>query len=126
MTGKDWRKEPYLKFNVEYGWSTDEVEVELHTNGFAIVTKKTTAMLPEEEAKKYIEKVRQMDLSQIQKKVGLERARDATHVDLKLGLKGEEEEKKLYWDQGLEPLTEELDELIDEIIEKTRPKEEKK
>ena len=123
MTGKDWRKEPYLKFNVEYGWSTDEVGVELHANGFAIVTKKTTALIPEEEARKHIERVRQMDFSRLQEKVGFERARDATHVDLRLGLIGQEPEKKLYWDYGIEPLTKELDELIDELIEKTRPKE---
>ncbi len=123
MTEKDWRKEQYIKFNVEYGWSTDEVKVKLHANGFAIVEKKTIALLPEEEAKKFIEAVGRMDLSAIQEKVGFERARDGTHIDLEY--KEGEKEKRLVWDYCLEPITKELDELVDKIIEKTRPKEEK-
>ena len=121
---EDWLKGPYVKVKVDYGWSSDEVEVRLYPSGFALVEKRTHNVIPAADAKSLVTALGKIDFKGVQKKVGFERARDGTHVDLTY-VDGKVE-KSVYWDYQIGKLTQKMDQLIDEVIELTRPKEEKK
>jgi len=124
MAEEDYRQKPYVKVHVEYGWSTDEIEVTLYNSGFAMVEKKTHQVVPTDDAKKLLKAFSKLDYEAINKETSQWQSRDSTRIKLKLV--GEKITNELWWDYAIAPVTKKIDGLVDELIELTRKKEEKK